>query len=162
MYYEWLPLFAFPPCIMLPYCSVVQVLSLSSSFVYAKLLALWLIVLFADYFLEFRFEYLWPFWLFLRSVYDSFKYQGLVRSNLPIVPALPLLLLFIPGFFSILHLHCHHFRHDLLSLHPGPLAVLRGQHLRLGPVRLAHRYIHQFITSLPVYQFKVYQFTRVA
>lgn len=35
-------------------------------------------VLFADYILEFRFEFLWPFWLLLRSVYDSFKYQGLV------------------------------------------------------------------------------------
>ena len=26
----------------------------------------------------FRFEYLWPFWLLVRSIYDSFKYQGLV------------------------------------------------------------------------------------
>ena len=46
--------------------------------VYLKLLVLWGVVIVADYFLEFRFEYLWPFWLFLRSVYDSFKYQGLV------------------------------------------------------------------------------------
>ncbi len=51
------------------------------SLVYAKLLLLWLIVLSADYFLEFRFEYLWPFWLFLRSVYDSYKYQGLVSAS---------------------------------------------------------------------------------
>ena len=51
--------------------------------VYIKLLILWSLVLLADYFLEFRFEYLWPFWLFLRSVYDSFKYQGLVNSNPP-------------------------------------------------------------------------------
>lgn len=35
-------------------------------------------VLTADFLLEFRFEYLWPFWLLLRSAYDSFKYQGLV------------------------------------------------------------------------------------
>lgn len=34
----------------------------------------------ADFILEFRFEYLWPFWLLLRSVYDSFKYQGLAFS----------------------------------------------------------------------------------
>lgn len=33
----------------------------------------------ADYLLEFRFEFLWPFWLVLRSIYDSFKYQGLVN-----------------------------------------------------------------------------------
>jgi len=51
-----------------------------SSLVYVKLLILWALVLLADYFLEFRFEYLWPFWLFLRSVYDSFKYQGLAFS----------------------------------------------------------------------------------
>jgi len=52
----------------------------SSSLVYLKLLVLWGVVIVADYFLEFRFEYLWPFWLFLRSVYDSFKYQGLAFS----------------------------------------------------------------------------------
>ena len=60
-----------------------MVLFCSSSLVYIKLLILWSLVLLADYFLEFRFEYLWPFWLFLRSVYDSFKYQGLVSSNDP-------------------------------------------------------------------------------
>lgn len=38
----------------------------------------WALVLLADFVLEFRFEYLWPFWLFIRSVYDSFRYQGLV------------------------------------------------------------------------------------
>ena len=52
---------------------------ISRSLLYVKLVLLWLAVLFCDHFLEFRFEYLWPFWLFLRSVYDSFKYQGLVR-----------------------------------------------------------------------------------
>ncbi len=51
----------------------------SSLVVYGKLLLLWALVLLSDHFVEFRFEYLWPFWLFLRSVYDSFKYQGLVR-----------------------------------------------------------------------------------
>ena len=51
-----------------------------STLVYVKLLLLWALVLLADHFLEFRFEYLWPFWLFLRSVYDSFKYQGLVST----------------------------------------------------------------------------------
>lgn len=38
-------------------------------------------VITADYMLEFRFEFLWPFWLLLRSVYDSFKYQGLVNID---------------------------------------------------------------------------------
>ncbi len=60
--------------------NVVLLFYCSSSLVYIKLLVLWGLVLVADYFLEFRFEYLWPFWLFLRSVYDSFKYQGLAFS----------------------------------------------------------------------------------
>lgn len=38
-------------------------------------------VILADFILEFRFEFLWPFWLLLRSVYDSFKYQGLVSNR---------------------------------------------------------------------------------
>lgn len=51
-----------------------------STFVYVKFLLVWGLVLMADFILEFRFEYLWPFWLLLRSVYDSFKYQGLAFS----------------------------------------------------------------------------------
>lgn len=51
-----------------------------STFLYLKFLVVWALVLLADFVLEFRFEYLWPFWLFLRSVYDSFKYQGLVSG----------------------------------------------------------------------------------
>lgn len=51
-----------------------------SSFVYLKFLLVWALVLLADFVLEFRFEYLWPFWLFIRSVYDSFRYQGLVSD----------------------------------------------------------------------------------
>lgn len=42
---------------------------------------MWILVLLADFVLEFRFEYLWPFWLFIRSVYDSFRYQGLVSDQ---------------------------------------------------------------------------------
>lgn len=52
-----------------------------STFLYLKFLVVWALVLLADFVLEFRFEYLWPFWLFLRSVYDSFKYQGLVSGT---------------------------------------------------------------------------------
>ena len=52
----------------------------SSTFLYLRFLLVWALVLMADFILEFRFEYLWPFWLLLRSVYDSFKYQGLVCS----------------------------------------------------------------------------------
>lgn len=52
-----------------------------STLLYLKFLLLWAIVILADFILEFRFEFLWPFWLLLRSVYDSFKYQGLVNIN---------------------------------------------------------------------------------
>lgn len=41
---------------------------------------LWVLVILADFILEFRFEFLWPFYLLLRSVYDSFKYQGIAFS----------------------------------------------------------------------------------
>lgn len=51
-----------------------------STFLYLKFLLVWGLVLMADFLLEFRFEYLWPFWLLVRSVYDSFKYQGLAFS----------------------------------------------------------------------------------
>lgn len=51
-----------------------------------KFLILWAIVIIADFMLEFRFEFLWPFWLLLRSVHDSFKYKGLVSIQLMGVP----------------------------------------------------------------------------
>ena len=83
-----------------------------------------------------RFEYLWPFWLLVRSIYDSFKYQGLVRDT----PCWQSQFSFhlLAGFFSFLHLHSPDQRHDLFPLHTCPLALLRCQHLRLGAVRLAH------------------------
>lgn len=52
----------------------------SNTLLYMKFLILWAIVITADFMLEFRFEFLWPFWLLLRSVHDSFKYKGLVSS----------------------------------------------------------------------------------
>lgn len=49
-----------------------------SSMLYLKFVMVWASIVLADYMLEFRFEFLWPFWMMLRSVYDSYKYQGLV------------------------------------------------------------------------------------
>ncbi|EFX75672.1 hypothetical protein DAPPUDRAFT_322995 [Daphnia pulex] len=43
-------------------------------------MSFWAFVLIIDFLLEFRLELLWPLWLFLTSVYDSFKYQGLAFS----------------------------------------------------------------------------------
>ncbi|RXG53240.1 hypothetical protein Avbf_05303 [Armadillidium vulgare] len=70
-----------------------------SSFIYIKFFLVWLLVIAADFLFEFRFEYLWPFWLLLRSVYDSFRYQGLAFSVLFVCMALTsdmICLLFIP------------------------------------------------------------------
>ncbi|KAK5609237.1 Macoilin [Crenichthys baileyi] len=70
-----------------------------STFLYLKFLVVWALVLLADFVLEFRFEYLWPFWLFMRSVYDSFRYQGLAFSVFFVCVAFTsdiICLLFIP------------------------------------------------------------------
>eukprot|EP00794_Sanderia_malayensis_P000469 gene469-1113_t len=44
---------------------------------YLRFFIVWLLVITMDFLLEFRFEFLWPFWLLIRSIYDSFRYQGL-------------------------------------------------------------------------------------
>uniref|UniRef100_A0A8C5MGY8 Macoilin n=1 Tax=Leptobrachium leishanense TaxID=445787 RepID=A0A8C5MGY8_9ANUR len=72
---------------------------LLGTFLYLKFLVVWALVLLADFVLEFRFEYLWPFWLFIRSVYDSFRYQGLAFSVFFVCVAFTsdiICLLFIP------------------------------------------------------------------
>ncbi|KPJ02508.1 Macoilin [Papilio xuthus] len=51
-----------------------------NSLLYLRFVMVWATVVMADYMLEFRFEFLWPFWMMLRSVYDSFRYQGLAFS----------------------------------------------------------------------------------
>jgi len=62
-------------------CLIISLSLCLSTFLYLKFLVVWALVLLADFVLEFRFEYLWPFWLFIRSVYDSFRYQGLVSVS---------------------------------------------------------------------------------
>jgi len=48
-----------------------------SWFLNLRFFAVWFLVVIMDFMVEFRFEFLWPFWLLLRSCYDSFRYQGL-------------------------------------------------------------------------------------
>ena len=43
-----------------------------------KILIGWLVLLLLDSLTDFRFEYLYPVAMFVHSVYDSYKYQGLV------------------------------------------------------------------------------------
>ncbi|XP_055693722.1 macoilin-2 [Lutzomyia longipalpis] len=71
----------------------------SNTILYIKFLLLWAIVITADFMLEFRFEFLWPFWLLLRSVHDSFKFKGLAFSVLFVCIAITsdlICLFFIP------------------------------------------------------------------
>ena len=53
----------------------------SSSYMHWKLLACWLIFILLDTMADFRFEYVYPAFMFARSVYDSYKYQGVVRKR---------------------------------------------------------------------------------
>lgn len=119
-------------------------------------------VILADFILEFRFEFLWPFWLLLRSVYDSFKYQGLVSVDVAHVAGSNavayyakshclfslFLSLSLSGLLCIFYLYCTYVRHDLLLFHPCALAVFCCQHLCLGAIRLAHRYVDKFHESM--------------
>lgn len=136
------------------HCSKLITLVCFSTLLYLKFFLLWAMVILADFILEFRFEFLWPFWLLLRSVYDSFKYQGLVSVDVAHVAGADavayyakshclfiFLSLSLSGLLCIFYLYCTYIRHDLLLFHPCALAVFCRQHLCLGAIRLAHRYV---------------------
>ncbi|XP_021329040.1 macoilin isoform X2 [Danio rerio] len=48
-----------------------------SAYSVLKFMIVWMMVLLADFVLEFRLEYLWPCWLFLGTVYTTFHCHGL-------------------------------------------------------------------------------------
>uniref|UniRef100_A0A8C1EH36 Si:dkey-12h9.6 n=1 Tax=Cyprinus carpio carpio TaxID=630221 RepID=A0A8C1EH36_CYPCA len=48
-----------------------------SAYSVLKIMIVWMLVLLADFILEFRLEYLWPCWLFLGTVYTTFHCHGL-------------------------------------------------------------------------------------
>ncbi|CAM9173585.1 unnamed protein product, partial [Lampetra planeri] len=48
------------------------------AYTFLKFMVMWMLVLLADFILEFRLEYLWPCWLFFGSVYTTFHCHGLV------------------------------------------------------------------------------------
>lgn len=52
--------------------------SSASSHIHWKLFLGWLAIIVLDSLANFRFEYLYPVFMFVRSVYDSYKYQGLL------------------------------------------------------------------------------------
>ncbi|XP_054618166.1 macoilin-1 isoform X2 [Dunckerocampus dactyliophorus] len=62
-------------------------------------MAMWMLVLLADFILEFRLEYLWPCWLFFGSVYTTFHCHGLVICAVFVCAAFTLdifCLIFVP------------------------------------------------------------------
>ena len=52
--------------------------SFFSSFPHWKVFIGWLAILLLDSMADFRFEFLYPAFMFLRNFYDSYRYQGLV------------------------------------------------------------------------------------
>lgn len=91
-----------------------------------------------------RFEYLWPFWLLLRSLYDSYKYKGLV-TICSVSHAAPIdsHLLLVLGLFISFHLHRHHQWFSLLIFYSRSVDLLRGVDLRVDSVCMdTHRKGH--------------------
>ena len=131
----------------------------SNTFLYLKFLLIWILIMFADYILEFRFEFLWPFWLLIRSLHDSFKYQGIVRFILFKINQIKFVFFLETWnltFFTWIQIDfLRFFRLDRISLRlillhvpTGSMACLCRQHLRLGTVRVAHRERRMFAYSL--------------
>ncbi|KAK6297187.1 hypothetical protein J4Q44_G00317700 [Coregonus suidteri] len=70
-----------------------------SAYTFLKFIIGWTLVLLADFILEFRLEYLWPCWLFFRSVYTTFHCHGLIICVLFVCAAFTLdifCLVFVP------------------------------------------------------------------
>uniref|UniRef100_A0A672RTP2 Macoilin-like n=1 Tax=Sinocyclocheilus grahami TaxID=75366 RepID=A0A672RTP2_SINGR len=66
------------------FCSCIRTYVLTVCFDFRKIaysvlkfMIVWMLVLLADFVLEFRLEYLWPCWLFLGTVYTTFHCHGL-------------------------------------------------------------------------------------
>ncbi|XP_066930416.1 macoilin-like [Clytia hemisphaerica] len=49
---------------------------------YLRFFVVWLLIITVDFALEFRIEFLWPFWLLIKSSFDSFRYQGMALTLL--------------------------------------------------------------------------------
>ncbi|MCI4389708.1 hypothetical protein PGIGA_G00101610 [Pangasianodon gigas] len=70
-----------------------------SAYSFLKFMTVWIVVLLADFILEFRLEYLWPCWLFLGTVYTTFHCHGLAICMVFVCAAFTLdifCLIFVP------------------------------------------------------------------
>ena len=56
------------------------------------------------------------------------------------MPDLHNLIIFVAGLLGFLRVYCRNFGRGVLPFHTRSVALLRGKHLRLGSVCLAHRY----------------------
>lgn len=113
-----------------------------TGFVYIRVLSFWAFVLIIDFLLEFRLELLWPLWLFMTSVYDSFKYQGLVRiivSSLIVILQVTRKYSSFTGLFSILCVFVTDSRFSLLSFHPSSVALFCCTNICMDTICLAYR-----------------------
>lgn len=60
------------------------------------------------------------------------------------------------GVFSIFCIRGSYFRHDMLPVHTCPLAIFRGQYLRLGTIRMASGQRNMFANCLTLVAFRIY------
>lgn len=125
----------------------------SNFFFYLKFLLLWIIVITADFITELRFEYCWPFWLLVRSVYDSYKYKGLVwkeeRENPASSYIFNYLICLVSGIFVFIYLYCDYIRSNMFIFYPSAVVILCRFHVCLDPICLAHRsVIFKFLVLL--------------
>jgi hypothetical protein len=99
----------------------------SNTFLYLKFLFTWMLIMIADFMLDFRFEFLWPFWLLIRSLHDSFKYQGVVSFFLSQLKTHACLILtncvfFLLDILCFFRFNCIFIRHVLLHFSTGSVA----------------------------------------
>ncbi|KER31259.1 hypothetical protein T265_02451 [Opisthorchis viverrini] len=97
---------------------------LSSSYVqYLFIFLIWGALLLINQSTEMRFEYFWPGWLFICSIHDSMKYQGLVISRFS--------LNFLPAIHSGVHHYCDYGGPHLLLPFSRLLDLLMRERIRL-------------------------------
>ena len=49
---------------------------------YLRVILMWIIVIALDLALDFRLEFLWPCWMFLKRIFESFKYKSCVSFSI--------------------------------------------------------------------------------
>jgi hypothetical protein len=134
----------------------------STTFVYLKFLLIWIFIMIADFMLEFRFEFLWPFWLLIRSLHDSFKYQGIVSDfNSFLLKMIYLTCNYISfsfkDIFDFFRINSLFIRLDLLLVSAGTMVIFCCKHLCMGTIRVAYRKRHMLADHISMALVCVYR-----